>query len=105
MPEIRIERSHALGLARAREVAHQWVAQAEQDYGLACQYDAGDACDRVQFSGAGVGGTVEVTADSFALHARLGFLLGSFSAAIEQQVARKLDQLLGQEMPPRPDWA
>ncbi len=104
MPDIHIERSHALGLTRAREVAHQWVAQAERDYGLACRYDAGDTCDRVQFSGAGVGGTVEVTGDSFALHAQLGFLFGSFSAAIEQKVARNLDELLGQEAPPQPGW-
>lgn len=97
MPDIHIERSHTLGMERAREVAHQWVAQAEQDYGLACQYDAGDACDRVEFTGAGVGGTVEVTADSFALHAQLGFLLGSFSELIEQKVARNLDELLGSQ--------
>ena len=102
MPDIHIERSHALGLARAREVARQWVVQAEQDYGLACQYDAGDTCDSVQFTGAGVGGTVEVTADSFALHAQLGFLFDSFSEAIEQKMARNLDELLGNEaLPPQ----
>lgn len=105
MPDIHIERSHTLGMERAREVAHQWVAQAEQDYGLACRYDAGDTCDRVEFSGAGVGGTVEVTADSFALHAQLGFLFGSFSEAIEQKVARNLDELLGNEAPPSQGWA
>lgn len=105
MPDIHIERSHALGLPRARELARQWVAQAEQDWGLACQYDAGESCDRVRFSGAGVDGTVEVSADCFALHAQLGFLFGNFSEAIEQKVARNLDDLLGQEAPPQPGWA
>ena len=105
MPEIHIERSHPLGLARAREVARQWASQAEQDYGLACQYRAGDGRDLVQFSGAGIGGSLEVTADSFALHAKLGFLLGNFGALIEQKVVRNLDELLGQEEPPQPGWA
>lgn len=97
MPDIHIERSHALGMTRAREVAQRWVAQAQQDYGLTCEYAAGDTCDRVQFTGAGVGGTVEVTAESFALDAQLGFLFGSFSEMIEQKVARNLDELLAAE--------
>lgn len=100
MPDIHIERIHTLGLTRAREVAHQWVAQATRDYGLVCQYDTGETVDRVEFTGAGVGGTVEVTADTFALHAQLGFLFGSFSEMIEQKVARNLDELLANETPP-----
>ena len=100
MPDIHIERNHTLGLARAREVAHQWVAQATQDYGLVCEYDTGNDGDRVAFTGAGVGGTVEVTACTFALHAQLGFLFGSFSDMIEQKVARNLDELLAAETPP-----
>ena len=104
MPDIHIERSHALGMARAREVAQQWVAQVEQDYGLACQYDAGDGCDLVQFSGAGVGGTVEVTADSFELNAQLGFLFSGFSDAIEQKLERNLDALLASEGS-QPGWS
>lgn len=105
MPDIHIERSHALGLVRAREVARQWVAQVQQDYGLACQYDAGETCDVVAFSGAGIDGTVEVTADSFALEAQLGFLFGSFSEAIEQKLERNLDRLLDAETPPAQGWA
>jgi putative polyhydroxyalkanoate system protein len=100
VPDIHIERSHALGMERARELVRQWVAQAEQDYGLACQYEPGETRDRVQFSGIGVGGTVEVTAESFSVQAHLGFLLGSFSALIEQRVARNLDELLASEAPP-----
>jgi hypothetical protein len=40
-----------------------------------------------------------VTADTFALHAQLGFLFGSFSDMIEQKVARNLDELLANETP------
>ena len=94
MPDIHIERKHGLGLARARKVAREWVAQVEQDYGLTCKTDSHKKGDQVQFSGSGINGTVEVTATRFALHARPGFLLDAFSSTIEQRVARKLDELL-----------
>ena len=105
MPDIHIERSHALGMERARELARQWVAQAEQDFGLTCQYEPGEERDEVQFNGAGIDGTVEVTAESFSLQAQLGFLLGSFSGIIEEKVARNLDELLASEAPPASERA
>ena len=103
MPDIQIERQHNLGMERAREVARQWVSQAERDYGLSCTYEesaeAGD-CDRVHFTGAGASGTVEVTPERFGMNVQLGFLLGSFSDMIEAKVSRNLDELLAAE-PPR----
>ncbi len=103
MPDIQIERQHNLGMARAREVARQWVSQAERDYGLSCTYEesaeANGACDRVHFSGAGASGTVEVTPERFGMNVQLGFLLGSFSDMIEEKVSRNLDELLARERP------
>ncbi|CAN7172285.1 polyhydroxyalkanoic acid system family protein [Variovorax paradoxus] len=94
MPDIHIERNHALGIAGAREVARQWIEQVGQDYGLECTYTEGEACDVAQFSRAGIDGTVEVTADTLTLEATLGFLFSSFSDQIEQKISRKLDALL-----------
>ncbi len=97
MPDIHIERSHGLGMARAREVAHRWAAQVESDLGLSCSYDAGECCDRVQFTGAAADGTVEVTSSSFVIDAQLGFLFGAFSDEISRKVGSKLDALLAEE--------
>lgn len=95
MPDIHIERHHTLGLAKAREVAHEWVLQAERDYGLECVYEEGDACDVAKFTRTGIDGDMEVTGNSFRLRAALGFLYGSFSEQIEQRLQRNLDNLLG----------
>lgn len=94
MPDILIERNHALGIAGAREVARQWMQQVEQDYGLECTYTEGETSDVAQFSRAGIDGTVEVTADTLTLEATLGFLFSSFSDQIEQKIAKNLDALL-----------
>ena len=95
MPDILIERHHTLGFTAAREAAREWVRQAETDYGLACIYTEGEGCDKASFARAGVDGSVEVTADSFRLHAVLGFLYGNFSAQITQRLNQNLDALLG----------
>lgn len=95
MPEIRIHRAHALGLAPARRLARQWAQSAQQDLHLACRYEEGALSDRVSFSRAGVEGELRVTPDSFELEARLGFLLGAFRDRIEREIGRNLDELLG----------
>jgi len=48
----------------------------------------------VAFTRAGVSDTLAVAADHFALHARLGFLLGAFSRSIEAEITTNLDRLL-----------
>ena len=76
MPDLKISRQHALGLPQARKVAFQWAEHAEQKLDMACTYEEGKTSDVVQFSRSGVDGTLKVTASSFELHAKLGFLLG-----------------------------
>jgi len=92
--DIHIERNHALGIARAREVARQWTDQAERDYGMACEYAEGAEGDTAKFSRPGMDGSVEVTANTFTLHMTLGFLMDTFKGAIEEKVTRNLDELL-----------
>ncbi|MEJ7685880.1 MAG: polyhydroxyalkanoic acid system family protein [Variovorax sp.] len=99
MPDIHIERKHTLGIAAARDVARQWMQQAEQEYGMECAYVEGTTCDVAQFTRAGIDGSVEVSADTFKLHATLGFLYGSFSEQIEQRLEQNLDALLGTSAP------
>jgi putative polyhydroxyalkanoate system protein len=95
MPDIRIHRDHALGLARARKVAWKWAEDAEAKFGMECTVLKGDDSDTVEFSRSGVNGTLVVAADHFELNARLGFLLGAFAKTIESEIESNLDKLLG----------
>jgi putative polyhydroxyalkanoate system protein len=83
VPEIRIHREHKLGLAKARKVAWQWAEEVENKFDMECTVIEGEDSDTVEFTRAGVDGTLRVAADHFDLHATLGFLLGAFSRGIE----------------------
>ena len=94
MPDIRIQREHALGLPAARKIAWRWAEQAESEFGMECEYEEGDAEDCVRFSRSGASGELRVTGDRFELHAKLGFLLGAFKDRIESEIVKNLDTLL-----------
>jgi putative polyhydroxyalkanoate system protein len=94
MYDIHIHRDHALGLQRARQITRDWVAQAENIYGVRCTGTTGEAEDCIQLARAGVTGTLTVSATRFDLALRLGFLLGSFKDRIAGEIARNLDAML-----------
>ncbi len=94
MADIRIHRQHALGLARAREVAWQWAEEVEKKFDMECTVLEGERSDTVQFTRAGVKGRLVVAADHFDLDAKLGLLLGAFSKTIEGEIEKELDTLL-----------
>ena len=97
MPELKIEREHALGLAGARAVAERWREQAEQEWGMACESEPGQAQDLLRFARSGVSGELAVSATRFDLQLKLGFLLGAYSARIEEKIKANLDELQGPE--------
>jgi len=94
MPDIRMHREHRFGLAKAREIAWQWAEQVERDFDMQCTVIEGAQRDTVEFTRTGVSGTLVVAADHFALHARLGLLLGVFTEKIEAEIERTLETLL-----------
>lgn len=94
MPDIHIQRDHALGLAAARKIAFRWAEQAEEKFDMECTYEEGKTGDLVTFTRSGVKGTLEVTKDCFVLDAQLGFLLGAFKDRIEGEIVKNLDTLL-----------
>lgn len=99
MPDIHIERDHALGLPGARQLAFRWAEAAEQKFDMECTYEEGKVSDLLTFTRSGVNGELKVTATAFELHARLGFLLGAFKDRIETEIVKNLDDLLAQENP------
>ena len=96
MPELLISQAHTLGLPKARQIAQDWIAQAQADWGMACECRPGLLEDEILFSRAGAKGSLLVRAESFELRAQLGFLLGSFQKQIEAQIRSKLQTLLDQ---------
>jgi putative polyhydroxyalkanoate system protein len=94
MPDIKIHRDHALGLAKARKIALKWAEDVEKDFGMECTLIEGEFSDTVEFTRSGVNGTLIVAADHFDLSAKLGFLLGAFSKTIESEIKKNLDGLL-----------
>lgn len=94
MPDIRIHRSHSLGLAQARKVAWKWAEEVEKKFDMECTVLEGETSDTVEFTRSGVNGRLIVAADHFDLDAKLGFLLGAFSKTIESEIEKNLDALL-----------
>jgi putative polyhydroxyalkanoate system protein len=94
MPDIHIRREHSLGLAKARKIALQWAEDAEKKFDMECTILEGENSDTVEFTRAGVNGTLHVAADHFDLNAKLGFLLGAFSKTIESEIEKNLDALM-----------
>lgn len=94
MPDIKIHRTHQLGLAKARKVALQWAEDAEKKFDMECTILEGETSDTVEFTRSGVNGTLVVAPDHFDLNAKLGFLLGAFSKTIESEIEKNLDALL-----------
>lgn len=101
MSDIHIHRPHHFGLPAARKIAFAWAEQAEQEFGMACTYAEGDDADEVSFTRSGVSGTLTVTAQDFELHAKLGFLLGSFKHRIEAEIVKNLDTLMASRPAPK----
>jgi putative polyhydroxyalkanoate system protein len=99
VPDIHIQRDHALGLPQARKLAFRWAELAEEKFDMECTYEEGKTSDLVSFTRSGVNGELKVTRDKFELDARLGFLLGAFKDRIETEIVKNLDELLAQKEP------
>lgn len=100
MPDIRIHRDHALGLAHARKIAWRWAEDVEAKFDMECTVLEGEEGDTVEFSRPGVNGTLEVGPEHFTLHAKLGLLMGAFAKRIEAEIETRLDALLAAEGKP-----
>ena len=100
MAEIFIQRTHTLGLGKARAIAAQWQKECESDWGMDCTYvanqtnDQGEVQDRLNFERAGASGRLCVTATQLTMKLELGFLMASFKDKIEEKIISNLEKLL-----------
>jgi putative polyhydroxyalkanoate system protein len=99
VPDLHIHREHQLGLAEARKVAWKWAEDAEARFSMECTVLEGETSDTIEFTRPGVNGRLVVAPDHFELDAKLGFLLGAFSARIESEIGQALDELLKSAAP------
>lgn len=93
MAEIHIHRAHTLGRDAALQLARDWRAQAEQDWGLRCTVQADD--QHIDFERSGLKGSLRVSDEAFELRIALGFLLSAYRGRIEAELQRRLDGWLG----------
>jgi putative polyhydroxyalkanoate system protein len=96
MTKLHIHRDHTLGLTAARQMASDWTAQAQQQWGLACERETFDDSERVSFARKGASGTLLLTANDFTLDVQLGFLLGAYKKRMEAEILQNLERLLGE---------
>lgn len=73
MSDIRIEKKHNFDFATARDRAKQWLAEAEQEFGLKATYIEGDTVDTASISKAGVDAKAVLDAQKIVFEASLGF--------------------------------
>jgi len=96
MADIEILRTHALGLAGAREAAEHLKARLGKQFGLRGAWEG----DTLRFERAGLSGTLALTEDSVRLSVALGFMLKAMKASIERAVVDELDTVFSQRKGP-----
>ena len=94
MADIKIQRSHALGMDKARALAHDWMSDAAKQLGLTCNLVQGDVEDTISFERMGVTGQMKVRADAFELDTKLGMMMSAFKPLIEAEIDRNLANIL-----------
>ncbi len=94
MSDIHYERAHDLGLARARELAREWLDDAARKLGLSCQTQTGETQDTITFERMGVKGTMLVSGTEFTLDITLGAMMAAFKPIVKAEVSRNLERII-----------
>lgn len=94
MSEINYQRSHTLGLDKARALAKEWVAGAAGQLGLSCDHQEGADQDTITFERMGVKGTMQVSGTEFALKIKLGMMMAPLKPMIEAEVNKSLGRII-----------
>ena len=88
MPTIDIRRPHQLSIADARAVVDRVAARMHEKFGMTGQWQG----DILEFSRAGISGSIAVESDAIQVRAQLGMMLTPLKSMIEQEIRSKLDE-------------
>jgi len=97
MPTISVHRPHALGLAKARDLAQSIARRLKDDYGGSFGWQD----DVLHFERTGASGSVAVTKDDFRVHVDLGLLLSPLRSRIEREIVKFCDEHFARPGPRR----
>lgn len=87
MSRIHIERSHELGIERAKSEIESIAQGLQSEIGASYQWEG----DRLLLHRQGASGTVEVAPDRIILDIHLGLLLRPLKGSIERIISERLD--------------
>src|SRR5262245_21200136 len=88
MAAIVVRRHHALGLAKAKDLAQSIARRLQNDYGGSFGWRG----DVLRFERTGATGSVAVSKEGFEVRVELGFLLSPLRSRIEREVVDFCDE-------------
>lgn len=90
MSVITVSRSHSLEYDAVKSIAEEVVVNLAEEFGVKYHWEN----ETVKFKGAGAKGKMMLSANSVDLTMELSFLLTPFKSKIENNITRRLDELL-----------
>jgi len=90
MAEIKIERTHALGSAGAKERIESMEPKLKEKYSVKLEWNG----DTASLKGTGVTGTISVEAQRVAVNLKLGLLLRPLAGKIREGLETQIDAAL-----------
>lgn len=91
MPGIHLERTHRLGLKKARAAAQKVADDMAQSFEMSSEWDGNE----LRFTRAGVSGSLTVSRNRVVLDAQLGGLIALFRTRIEERLHDDFDRYFG----------
>ena len=91
MATIEFERTHSLGLKRARAAAQRVADEMAEEYGMSAEWEG----NTLYFQRTGVSGEIVVGRDTIVFRAKLGFLLSALKPRIEETLHCNFDTYFG----------
>ena len=98
MSDIKIRRTHALPVAKARKSAEKMAKRLQKEFDLDYEWDG----DVLVFERSGVNGELTVAPKHVEMEVKLGFLLRMMRPTIERHINENLDQIFAQHAPATP---
>ena len=90
MSVITVNRQHSLEFDEVKAIAEEVVVNLAEEYGVKYHWEN----ETVKFKGAGAKGKMMLSTTSVDLKMELSFLLTPFKSKIENNITRRLDELL-----------